>query len=299
MLKRILVLLCVMLLAMPSYAVYLGNAGKSLADYSVTLIKLNSDVDEKYTDTTEVQSIFDTKIGTTSIQALSDVDAMTPSNGQVLTWDTDGWTAETPASGGDMYKATYDTEDDGTVNSARKLDADYVGDGLYYDSDSIEVQLDGSTLSKSGTGLKVADDGIDTTQLNADAVGAAEVDWSTPGSAPAGNEIGAETVPIQDDGTYYGADNVESALQDIGLALSSALTIDKISHTVEIFTTDSVDYECALTYEPVWVPDVFYGRSVIQQPDVDFTYDLSGKTVTLDGGESGVDIAVGYYYETP
>lgn len=309
MLKRMLVLVLVVLFVTAGNAVYLGDAGKTLSDGSVTLIKLNVDVDNKYTDTAEVQSIFDTKIGETSIEALSDVDAMTPVDGQVLTWDTDGWTAETPATGGDMYKATYDTVDDGTVNSARKLDADYVGVGLYYNVDSIELELNGTTLMVDEDGLKVNADGItnseladncvDTEQLADDSVGSAEVDWSTPGSAPAGNEIGAATIPIQDEGTYYDPDNVEAALQAIGLALSSALTIDKISHTVEIFTTDSADYVCNLTYEPVWVPDLFYGRSVIQEPDVDFTYNLVGKTVTLDGGESSVELGVSYYYVTP
>lgn len=77
-----------------------------------------------------------------SIEDLADVDPMIPQTGQVLTYDNDGWTCETPATGGDMYKATYDTVDDGTVNSARKLDADYLGTLLLYTGDSLEVDAE-------------------------------------------------------------------------------------------------------------------------------------------------------------
>jgi len=291
-----------MLLVSPGYAVYLGDAGKTLSNGSVTLIKLNTDVDNKYTDTTEVNSLIGTAIGAAKLEDLDSVEITAPGENEVLKWNntTHVWENGTVTGVGDMLKSTYDTEDDGTVNSARKLDADYVGDGLEYDGDSLSVKLNGTTLSVDGNGLAVGT--IDTANIAADAVGHIEIDWNTPGSAPFENLVDATRIPLYDVGTYYTTDNVEAALQAVGSALStlsSKLAVDDVSHTVEIFTTDSADYVCNLTYEPVWTPDVFYGRSVIQQPDVDFTYNLSGQTVTLDGGESGVAIAVSYYYVTP
>jgi len=201
MLSKLFVLLLVLLLVVPGNAVYLQDGDGTITTTTIGLDLLGSTVTNKFVDTAEVETL----IGEASIEDLSDVGAMTPSNDDVLTWDTDHWTSAAAPTGGDMYKATYDTADDGTVDSARKLDADYVGDGLWYDEESLEInispsgglkfsdvdgalmfvfgdglqadgdysaeiKLNGTTLSVDDSGLKVNADGITNSELADNAV---------------------------------------------------------------------------------------------------------------------------------
>ena len=56
---------------------------------------------------------------------------------------------------------------DGLVLDGNDLDVN-TGDGLEISSDKVRVKLDGSTLARSSSGLKVADDSVGPTQLDAD-----------------------------------------------------------------------------------------------------------------------------------
>jgi len=78
----------------------------------------------------------------------------------------------------DLEEEAHATEHDGdgvsisgeTIN----VNVDYNG-GLETVDDSLNIKLDGSTLSLSSTGLKVATDGITATEIAADAVGTSEL----------------------------------------------------------------------------------------------------------------------------
>lgn len=71
------------------------------------------------------------------------------------------------------------TGGDGTVLNGQAIDVvvnDLLGDGIANDgANNFTVQLDGTSLSKSATGLKVADLGVDTNQLVDDSVTAAKL----------------------------------------------------------------------------------------------------------------------------
>jgi len=56
---------------------------------------------------------------------------------------------------------------------------------------------------------------IDTTQLAADAVTDAKINWSTAGSAPEAGEVSAADIPMEDSAGYFDTDYVEDALADL------------------------------------------------------------------------------------
>jgi len=62
--------------------------------------------------------------GDAELNDLADVNAPSPSDGDVLTWDagTSKWIASAGGGGGDMLKSVYDTDDDGVVDDAEKLE---------------------------------------------------------------------------------------------------------------------------------------------------------------------------------
>lgn len=58
---------------------------------------------------------------------------------------------------------------DGITVSGSNISVDHDGEGLQFVATQLSLELDGSTLSKSASGLKVADGGISNTQINASA----------------------------------------------------------------------------------------------------------------------------------
>jgi hypothetical protein len=56
---------------------------------------------------------------------------------------------------------------DGITVSGNNVSVDHDGEGLQFVSTQLALELDGSTLSKSASGVKVADGGISNTQVNA------------------------------------------------------------------------------------------------------------------------------------
>lgn len=63
---------------------------------------------------------------------------------------------------------------DGITVSGNNVSVDHDGEGLTFVSTQLALELDGSTLSKSASGVKVADGGISNTQVNA----AAAIEYS-------------------------------------------------------------------------------------------------------------------------
>lgn len=58
---------------------------------------------------------------------------------------------------------------DGITVSGSNISVDHDGEGLQFVATQLSLELDGSTLSKSASGLKVADGGISNTQINTSA----------------------------------------------------------------------------------------------------------------------------------
>jgi hypothetical protein len=73
--------------------------------------------------TSSVDSRITTKIASTVLDDLSDVNTTGKANGQVLTYSSASglFTPVTPATHGDMYKTTYDTNNTGVVDDSEKL----------------------------------------------------------------------------------------------------------------------------------------------------------------------------------
>jgi len=84
-------------------------------------------------------------------------------------------------------------------------------DGITVNADDIAVNVDGATIELNADALRVMADGIDDTH----------VDWGT-----GANQVAGGDVPLVDAGAYYAVDDVESALQEVGLALSAGVVTD-------------------------------------------------------------------------
>ena len=141
------------------------------------------------------------------------------------------------------------------ITTANVINVDHDGQGFAFLGSQLVLELDGSTLSKSATGLKVADLGVDTAQLADDSVTAAKLNADTAGlglvQAVGGeldvnvddatieintdtlrvkadgindthidfgtgaNQVSASDLPILDTNENYAATNVEAALEEI------------------------------------------------------------------------------------
>jgi len=96
------------------------------------------------------------------------------------------------------------------ANSGVGLDADglsvLVKAGLQIDSGdgNLKLRLDGLTLAQSASGVKIADGGVDTTQLADDAVTLAKVGWTPEIEVATGdNSTTAFTLAQQIDSSFY------------------------------------------------------------------------------------------------
>jgi hypothetical protein len=109
--------------------------------------------------------------------------------------------------------------------------------GIAFDSTNkgLEVKLDGSTLTVGSSGLKVTANGIDTSELAADAVGEAEIDWGT-----GTNLVDATSLPLDTGGTYGGsALNVQDALEEIEGLIPTVYSFKTISDGTNTTVADS------------------------------------------------------------
>lgn len=284
MLNKLLVLFLALCFCVSGFAAATPADGDViLSSGSVGLSRLGSTVTNEFTNSAEVNSLADTRIGLAKLENLDSVEITSPANGQVLVWD----------GVNHYWKNAATSVADGSITSA-KFTANLFGQGLYINGPSVEVKLDGGTLTKSADGLKITNGGVDTTQIAADAVDDSKIDFGTDAGQVSGGDV-----PIVDAGGYYSTHECESALQEIGAAFAGAITADKIERAIESFTTTSENYVCNLAQTPLYVPQLFYGGAVIQVPGTGYNYSKVGKTCTLIGGEAGVTIVVSYEYIIP
>ncbi len=177
-----------------------------------------------------------------------------------------------PASG-DMFKSVYDTNDDGTVNAA--------DNSTQLNSQNPSYYLDYANMN-AGTVAKA--------YLAADSVDDTKIDWGV-----GENQVSADDEPIADAGEYFSSSNTEGALQEIGESLANITDFNDVLRTIEVHSVGASQTEIILAHSPVLEPMVFYGRSVLQAPTVDYTRD--GVTITLNSSNGEiVEYRIAYEY---
>ncbi len=140
--------------------------------------------------------------------------------GTVATLDTDAvdfvfFNSAASLSGGDGIDIT-----------ANAISVDHDGEGLTFATAQLALELDGATLSKSASGVKVADGGITATQLGADSVTAAKLNADTAGAALVQNGgTGALDVNVDDSSIEIATD----ALQVKALGITNAMLAGSIA----------------------------------------------------------------------
>lgn len=101
---------------------------------------------------------------------------------------------------------------DGITVSGSNISVDHDGEGLQFVATQLALELDGSTLSKSSSGLKVADGGITGTQLAA----------SVAGSGLSGGAGSALSVNVDGQGLEISADQLTLELDGSTLSKSAS-----------------------------------------------------------------------------
>jgi len=108
-------------------------------------------------------------------------------------------------SGGDGIDITSDV-----------ISVDHDGEGLTIATNQLALELDGGTLSKSASGVKVADVGIDTAQLADDSVTAAKLNANTAGLGLTQAGSGELDVNVDDSTIEINTDTVRVKAGGIG-----------------------------------------------------------------------------------
>lgn len=151
---------------------------------------------------------------------------------------------------------------DGIDVTGSTISVDHDGEGLTFDTNQLALELDGGTLSKSGTGLKIADNGVDEAQLSANVD--AESFVLSSGYAPSA-------------GTPAIGDTVEEAVEKMQGTIDN---IDTATAAQENFTLDGTD----ISNQYVDLSETANAGSVILTP-ADGPMQIEGVDYTLsDGG---------------
>lgn len=134
------------------------------------------------------------------------------------------------------------TGGDGITISGSNVSVDHDGEGLTFVANQLALELDGGTLSKSASGVKVADAGIDTAQLANDSVDKDKIAADVAGLGLVQNvdgslevnvddstiEIATDTVQLKDGGITNAKINASAAIE---FSKMEALTADRVAIT--------------------------------------------------------------------
>lgn len=171
---------------------------------------------------------------------------------------------------------------DGITVSGNNVSVDHDGEGLTFVATQLALELDGSTLSKSSSGLKVADAGVTATQLNTSVAGdgiaggggtalsvdhdgeglafvsnqlAIELDGATLAKSASGLKVADNTFLLKASGdinetSFAGANNQASAANVTGLAFANgsvrsfkahvSVAVDATADLFEVFELNGV-----------------------------------------------------------
>lgn len=144
---------------------------------------------------------------------------------QVAEWDGSAWVYQIPTTGtyisvddettalyyygGSAWQAKYfeaTTASTGLVKVGNdiRIDSSSAGNGLGFSAGIISVNVDAATIEINADTLRVKADGINDTHI----------DFGT-----GANQVSGADIPLADAGGYFAVDNVEAALQELGLAV--------------------------------------------------------------------------------
>lgn len=168
---------------------------------------------------------------------------------------------------------------------------DQDGQGLQFVGNQLTLELDGSTLSKSASGLKVADLGIGTGQLADDAVTAAKIASDVAGSGLAQGASGELNINLAaSSGLEIVTDELKAKVDSSTVKINGSNQLESLKEREEIFTLGAGD----ITNQYVDLAHAAYGASAsinsvslsvvggpVQEKGVDYT-------VSLTGGSGGV-----------
>ena len=110
---------------------------------------------------------------------------------------------------------------DGITVSGSNISVDHDGQGLQFTANQLALELDGATLSKSASGLKVADNGITDVQITDGAVDENKLNASVAGDGIAGGGGAVLSVDHDAEGLQFVAGQL--ALELDGLTLSKSV----------------------------------------------------------------------------
>lgn len=116
---------------------------------------------------------------------------------------------------------------DGITISGNNVSVDHDGEGLQFVAAQLALELDGASLSKSASGLRVANLGVDTAQLAANSVTEAKLNASVAGDGIAGGAGTALSVDHDGEGLQFVANQL--ALELDGATLSKSATGLKVA----------------------------------------------------------------------
>jgi len=210
------------------------------------------------------------------------------------------------------------TAGSGLTKTGNTIDA-IGGDGLTANADSLEVDIDGSTLAKSGSGLKVADAGVTETQLHTSVAGDAltggggsaldvaagtslEIDSDTIriAEAAAGDgltgggaaalavsvddatiEIDTDALRVKDAGIDKDALNVDVAGDGIAGGAGTALSVDKVVREAPSGTINGSTVEFTLANTPVSGTEELFLNGLLQNAGGN-DYTIAADTITME-----------------
>ncbi len=167
-----------------------------------------------------------------------------------VTWVAQSWEATTASTG--LVKVGFDVRlanaatNDGINVTAGAITLVTDGQGLQFVSEELALELDGSTLSKSATGLKVAAAGITEVELNASVAGAGLAGGA---GTPLSVNVDNVTIEIATDTLQVKADGINDTHIDFGTGVNQVNALDlPIIDTLGYFTATNVEDALAELY---------------------------------------------------
>lgn len=190
------------------------------------------------------------------------------------------------------------------INASNIISVDHDGQGLTFSVNQLSLELDGATLSKSASGVKVADLGIDTAQLADDSVTAAKLNADTAGlglSQAVGGELDVNvddsTIEINVDTLQVKADGINDTHIDFGTGVNQVSAVDlPIADTNGNYTATEVEGALAEIAEKLVDRDTATAGEAITVGDV--LYFSANNTVSIYSDISVSQRAVGIALES-